>query len=110
VARPLCVLLASHFFPVAGRERLFISWVGLRGVAPIILATLPWSAGLSNAEYYFNLVFFVVLTSVIAQGISIPWVAKKLGVVEPLQDSPAHEISAGMLPAGFVSVEIRVSE
>lgn len=108
VARPLSVLVAVPTPAIGGRERAFISWVGLRGAAPIILATLPWSAGLPKAEYFFNLVFFVVLTSVLIQGMSIPWLAKKLGITVRMREKPASELSAGMLPAGFMLIEIEV--
>lgn len=107
VARPLCVLVAAPTRRFDWMERLFISWVGLRGAAPILLATLPWSVGLPDAEYFFNLVFFVVLVSVIVQGTTVPWVAKRLGVAEPLREEPEE---AGALPKGFVFVEIEVQE
>ena len=108
IARPVSLMIAAPVAAIGRKERIFISWVGLRGAAPIILATLPWSVGFPNAEYFFNLVFFVVLTSVAAQGISIPWLAKRLGIVEPIREEPAQELSAGMLPAGFFSIEIEV--
>lgn len=110
VARPLSVFLAAPGTALAKNERLFISWVGLRGAAPVILATLPWGVGFPNSEYYFNLVFFVVLISVIVQGITIPWVAKSVGVIEPFKKEPPMELSAGLLPAGFITVEIQVKE
>lgn len=110
VARPLSVFIATPRHSLNPRERYFVSWIGLRGAAPVILATLPWSVNLPNAEFYFNLVFFVVLTSVIAQGVSIPWLARKLEVTEPLRKEPAIEFSAGILPAGFVSIEIILQE
>ncbi|MFN2425442.1 MAG: potassium/proton antiporter [Candidatus Binatia bacterium] len=110
VARPLSVFLATPGSSTLERkDRLFVSWVGLRGVAPIILATLPWSVGFPNSEYLFNLVFFVVLLSVIVQGITIPWVAVKLGRIVPLREEPAHDHLAGMLlPEGFVTIEMEV--
>ncbi len=108
VARPLAVMVAAPIARIGKKERIFISWVGLRGAAPIILAALPWSAGVPNAEYLFNLVFFVVLISVVSQGISIPWLAKKLGITVPLREKRAMELSAGMLPMGFISMEIEV--
>jgi len=85
VARPLGVyvsLLRSRY-PFA--EKTFIAWVGLRGAAPIVLATFPLLAGVENANGLFNLVFFVVLTSVLLQGPSIPFVARLLGVDAPIQ-------------------------
>lgn len=108
VARPLSVFFAAPGRALARNERLFVSWVGLRGAAPVILATLPLGVGIPNAEYYFNLVFFVVLLSVVFQGITIPWVANKVGVTEPMREGPALELSAGLLPAGFITVEIEV--
>lgn len=108
VARPVSVMLVAPGGMLRARERLFISWVGLRGAAPIILATLPWSVGFPNAEYFFNLVFFVVITSVVFQGISIPWVARILAVTVPLRREPWTHMDQGMLPAGFVTVEIEL--
>lgn len=108
IARPLSVFLAAPRRSLGKKERYFVSWIGLRGAAPIILATLPWSVNLPNAEYYFNLVFFVVLISVIAQGVSIPWVADRLGVTEPLPEERSTAPSTGLLPAGFISIEIEV--
>lgn len=61
-----------------------IAWVGLRGAVPIILATFPLLAGTPQATMIFNLVFFIVLTSVLLQGTSIPLVARWLQVDEPL--------------------------
>lgn len=108
VARPLSVLIGTYRSALNRNERTFVSWVGLRGAAPVILGILPWSIGYANSEYYFNLVFFVVLLSVIIQGISIPWVGHIVGVTEPLSEMPAHEFTAELLPIGFISVEITV--
>lgn len=106
VARPLSVLIAAPTRIFGWKERVFISWVGLRGAAPILLATLPWSVGLPGAEYIFNLVFFVVLVSVLAQATTISPLARALGLVEPLREEP--EEHTGILPAGFVFADIEV--
>ncbi|AFM11955.1 potassium/proton antiporter [Turneriella parva] len=110
IARPLAVFLAVPGRNILWRERVFISWVGLRGAAPVILATYPWSIHFPRAEYIFDLVFFVVISSVIAQGISIPWLAKTLQITVPLVKPRSIDFAAGILPAGFLNIEIHVSE
>lgn len=110
VARPLAVFLAVPGRGMTLRERTFVSWVGLRGAAPIILATYPWSIHFPRAEYLFDLVFFVVISSVIAQGISIPWLAKKLGITVPLAKPRRIDLAHGVLPQGFLSIEIHVTD
>ena len=80
VARPISVLLCLAFSPLRLNERLMVSWVGLRGAVPIILATFPLLAHIPKAEMIFNVVFFIVLTSIIVQGMSIPFISKWLKV------------------------------
>jgi len=80
VARPLGVFLSLHFSPFAFREKLFISWVGLRGSVPIILATYPFIENFEHSNLIFNMVFFIVLASILIQGTSLPFVAKWLKV------------------------------
>ncbi|HYU76858.1 MAG TPA: potassium/proton antiporter, partial [Ktedonobacteraceae bacterium] len=83
IARPISVLLALLPVKMSFREKLFVGWVGLRGAVPIVLATFPLLAGLNRASFLFDLVFFVVLASVLLQGASVPLVAKWLGVTVP---------------------------
>jgi cell volume regulation protein A len=83
LARPVSVLIALLPVRMSFQEKLFVSWVGLRGAVPIVLATFPLLAGLSKASFLFDLVFFVVLASVLLQGTSVPFVAKWLGVIIP---------------------------
>ena len=85
VARPAGVLLSPGMATRPWRERLFISWTGLRGAVPVVLATFPMIAGIAYADRIFNLVFFVVLTSTLLQGWSIPPVARFFGVDAPAE-------------------------
>jgi len=84
VARPVSVLLCLTPFRVPLRQQLMVSWAGLRGAVPIVVATYPLIAGVAEARMIFNLVFFVVFISVLLQGTTIPLVANWLGVASPL--------------------------
>lgn len=85
IARPIAVFLTTIPFKRPINEKLMISWVGLRGAAPIVLATFPLTVGIEHATEIFNIVFFVVIISVLLQGTTIPLLAQKLGVDAPLE-------------------------
>jgi cell volume regulation protein A len=94
-ARPVGVFLALLLSRMPRVEKTMVAWVGLRGAVPIVLATFPVLAGVPGAERLFNLVFFVVLTSVLLQGTSIPAVARWLGVDVAAAPPPVpFEVSA----------------
>jgi potassium/hydrogen antiporter len=88
VARPVSVFLSLSFFRIKTRNKLFISWVGLRGAVPIVFATYPLLAGIEKADMIFNIVFFISLTSVIIQGTTLGPVAKLLHVALPERVKP----------------------
>lgn len=83
VARPLSIFLCLLPFGMSIRKKAMIAWVGLRGSVPIILATFPFMAGITQADTIFNVVFFVVIASVFIQGTSIPLFSKWLKVDAP---------------------------
>lgn len=82
VARPMGVFLSLLLSRYNIKEKIFISWVGLRGVVPIVLATYPFGANLPNSELIFNTIFFVVFVSIIIQGMTLEKAAQKCGVKE----------------------------
>jgi cell volume regulation protein A len=96
IARPLSIFISLANSRMNWREKLFISWVGLRGAVPIVMAMYPLVAGIGRAEYFFNLVFFVAIISLMVQGTTISFVAKKLGLLsaENHKNDKHHEYTA----------------
>ena len=80
--RPVSVLACMLFTKSTFRKKLFVSWVGLKGATPIVFAFIPVLQGVDNANEIFNMVFFVVLTSILIQGMTIGVIAKWLGMEE----------------------------
>jgi cell volume regulation protein A len=83
VARPVAVWLSLLFYRAPAAEKLFISWVGLRGAVPVVLALFPLMAGLDQARLYFDVAFFVVLVSLVCQGWTITPLARRLKLELP---------------------------
>ena len=83
LARPLAVWLCLLPFGFNWREVAFVGWVGLRGAVSIMLAILPTLYGVAHGPLYFNVVFMMVLASLMIQGWSIPWTARKLKLLVP---------------------------
>ncbi|MFG6121258.1 potassium/proton antiporter [Thalassobacillus sp. B23F22_16] len=104
VARPIAVFLSLIKLNYSVKEKVLISWAGLRGAVPIVLATFPIVEGLENSQTLFNIVFFIVLTSALIQGSTISWAAKKLKLVGPKIDVPHHSIE--LISMGKVAAEM----
>ncbi len=92
VARPAAVFLCLWPFRFPVREKLFISWVGLRGAVGIFLASIPLLVGLPKAYLYFDVAFVVVLASLVVQGWTIAPAARRLGVALRRTDPPPRRI------------------
>jgi potassium/hydrogen antiporter len=107
-ARPVSVLATLAFSGMSLNEKLMISWVGLRGAVPIVLATFPLLAGLPKAEVMFDLVFFIVLTSILLQGTSIPLLARWLKLEAPVRDKvhPLELERTAGIKSDLVDVEV----
>jgi len=94
VARPLATVIATTPFGLSLRESGLLGWAGLRGAIPIVLATFPVIEGVEDADSFFNIVFFVVLTSTLIQGATFDSLARALGLTteEPALSRPLHEV------------------
>ncbi len=82
VARPLSVVVSLTPFRVPWQEQTLMSWAGLRGAVPIILATIPMVNGVSGSRRIFNIVFVLVVVYTLIQGPTLPWLARKLRLGE----------------------------
>jgi potassium/hydrogen antiporter len=109
VARPVAVFISTIKMNYSQKERIFLSWAGLKGAVPIILATFPLLAGIENSHKMFNVVFFVVLTSALIQGATIPKLADKLGLNGPKKTTPMQSlelVSLGKADAEMIEYEM----
>ena len=104
VARPVSVLLSSLVQPMPPRELAFLSWAGLRGAVPIVLATIPLAAELPGSKRLFDIVFVFVVIYTLLTGPSLPWMARVLKVArrsEPrdleVEAAPLERIAADLL-------------
>jgi cell volume regulation protein A len=104
VARPLSVLASLVWFRMPWSQQLFISWAGLRGAVPIVLATFPLTANVPGATVIFDTVFVLVVVFTLVQGWSLPWVARRLGIATPLaprdvvvESAPLDELDADLV-------------
>lgn len=109
VARPLAVALSTLGLGFGGRERIFLSWAGLRGAVPIVLATFAQSAGVAASDTIFNAVFFVVIVSALAQGPTLEPLARRLGLAgeaRPFYHPPLEVGAIQALGADILEYEV----
>lgn len=104
LARPVAVLVSTLPFRVPLREQAFLSWAGLRGAVPIVLATIPLSEKLPAAQQIFDVVFLLVVMFTIVQAPPLPWFARRTGVVDvdhsteiTVESAPLEDIHADVL-------------
>jgi cell volume regulation protein A len=105
VARPLSVLAAALPFRMPWREQAFLSWSGLRGAVPIVLALIPLMLrNDAQSRAMVNIIVVVVVIYTLLQGTTLPWVARKLGVIQPgqateiqMEAAPLEEMGAQVL-------------
>ena len=103
-ARPLSVAVSAIVQPLPVRELAFVSWAGLRGAVPIVLATIPLAEGVRDSTRLFDLVFVLVVVDTLITGPTLPWVAKVLRVTrrsEPrgldIEAAPLERVGADLL-------------
>ncbi len=110
VARPLGVFLSLLFFKINNRNRVFISWVGLRGAVPIVFATYPLIAGVEKADMIFNIVFFIAVLSVTLQGTTLGLLAGwlKLSMPEPVRNYPLDIELSEEVRTELIEIELPV--
>jgi cell volume regulation protein A len=104
LARPLSVAASVWPFRFRLREQVFLSWAGLRGAVPIVLATIPLSAGVIGAQRLFDVVFVLVVVYTAVQGSTLPPVARRLGLAAPgevtdleVETAPLEKMRADLL-------------
>jgi cell volume regulation protein A len=109
LARPLAVLVSTTPFRVPWREQVFLAWSGLRGAVPIVLATVPVSAGIAGATDVLDVVFVLVVVYTLVQAPTLPWVGRRLGLVEDLEARDLEVESAPLeqVRADLLQVQVR---
>ncbi|WP_051425526.1 potassium/proton antiporter [Jiangella gansuensis] len=108
VARPISVWVSTVFFSMPVREKLFLSWAGLRGAVPVVFATVPLAEGVARADWLFAVVFIVSVVFTLLQAPTLPWVAGRLGMSPAFTARDAEVESAPLerIDADLIHVRI----
>jgi cell volume regulation protein A len=104
LGRPLSVIVSTLPFGMTWRTQAFLSWAGLRGAVPVVLATVPATVGAPGVSWLFDLVFVLVVIFTLVQGPTLPWVARRLGLAAAhhrvdlaVETTPLSELGAELL-------------
>jgi cell volume regulation protein A len=107
LARPASVVVSTSWFRVPWRDQVFLSWAGLRGAVPIVLATIPILSGVEGSRRIFDVVFVVVVVSVLLQAPTLPWLARRLGLQEDdTADMDVESTPLGRMGADLLEVQV----
>jgi cell volume regulation protein A len=107
-ARPLSVVAAATPLRVPWREQAFLSWSGLRGAVPIVLALVALQEGAPNAQRLVDVVFVLVVVLTLVQGTTLPFVARRLGVVQAAEPQEIEVDAAPLDQLGADLLQVRV--
>lgn len=110
LARPASVIASCAWFSYSWRDHLFLSWAGLRGAVPIVLATVPFIEGVRNVDWLLNLVFVLVIVFTLVQAPTLPWVAARLGVTDPERALALDVETVALEGIGADVLEVRIGD
>jgi cell volume regulation protein A len=121
IARPLSVYVSAVWFGISLRQQAFLSWAGLRGAVPIVLATIPLSEDVPQAAFLFDVVLVFVVVFTCLQGPTLPFVARRLGLLDEqatsdveMEVAPLDRISADLvqvrIPPGSLLAGVEIGE
>ncbi|MET0234947.1 MAG: potassium/proton antiporter [Kibdelosporangium sp.] len=110
LARPLSVLLSALPFRMPWREQVFVSWAGLRGAVPIVLAMIPLSEGVPGASSLVDAVFVLVIVLTLIQGGSLPFLARALGLSKGAQSTGMEVDSAPLDELGAELIQVKIPD
>jgi cell volume regulation protein A len=108
LGRPLAVLVSLWPFGFGWREQAFLDWSGLRGAVPIVLAIVPVASGVPHGKEVLNVVFVLVVVYTLLQAPTLPWVGRRLGVVEALEARDLEVESAPLETVGADLLQVTV--
>ncbi|HEY5822013.1 MAG TPA: potassium/proton antiporter [Propionibacteriaceae bacterium] len=103
VARPISVFCSSIWFKIPLREQMFLSWAGLRGAVPIVLATIPLADGIDGAFFFFDVVLVFVIVFTCLQAPTLPFFARRLGLID---DSATTDVEVEAAPLDRISADL----